>query len=106
LIGGWIDPRAGLDVAARKKSLQYLCWETNPRHPAYGLVTKLTVISPGHGGEGEKIHAPARNQIHQPAFSLGYQSSHVHYLILSIIFTIITLSICEGFKDVYWVDKF
>jgi hypothetical protein len=35
--GGWVDPRAGLDVMVKKK---ILCpyWELNPSCPAHSLV--------------------------------------------------------------------
>jgi hypothetical protein len=48
-IGGWLDPRAGLDATVkRKKSLPFSCLESNPGHPAHDLVTILTELPQMH----------------------------------------------------------
>jgi hypothetical protein len=43
-IGGWVNPRANLDVVAKRKS-PYPCQESNPGCPAHSLVTILTELS-------------------------------------------------------------
>jgi hypothetical protein len=39
-IGGWVGPRAGLDVREKRNSLA-----PTPDYPAYGLVNILAVLS-------------------------------------------------------------
>jgi hypothetical protein len=42
-VGGWVDPRAGLDKVAKRKT-PYPCQELKHGHPAHNLVTILTEI--------------------------------------------------------------
>jgi hypothetical protein len=47
-IGGWVGPKAGLEVVAkRKKSYRYHCRESNPSREARRLVTILTELPRG-----------------------------------------------------------
>jgi hypothetical protein len=42
-IGGWVDPRAGLDAVAKRKQFHHCaCRELNPSRPARSLVSILT----------------------------------------------------------------
>jgi hypothetical protein len=44
-IGGWMGPRAGLDVVARRKKFHhYLSQELNPGHPAHSLVSSSLIL--------------------------------------------------------------
>jgi hypothetical protein len=46
-IGGWLGPRAGLDITEKSK-VSYPCWEMNPNsscHPAHSLVSIPTELS-------------------------------------------------------------
>jgi hypothetical protein len=41
-IGGWVSPKAGLDIVAKRKMLP--CWKSNPGRPAPSLVNILTEL--------------------------------------------------------------
>jgi len=43
LIGGWVGPRASLNMVANRKN-PYLCWESSPGHPVHSLVNILTEL--------------------------------------------------------------